>query len=71
MVSQQGPPHAKIFCVKCVITDFNNTELESYTTNGTSIIKAKQLSAEQALSQTKLEKPNLSNKKNSNLMFLH
>ena len=56
IIGQEGPPHAKVFQIKCVISDAKNAEVENYLASGTSINKAKQAAAEQALAQTKLER---------------
>lgn len=57
MVGESGPPHAKVYEIKCSLTDASGTDLEQYTANGSSIVKAKQAVAEIAWAQTKLEKP--------------
>merc|ERR1712127_647319 len=69
ILSENGPQHAKIFEVKCSLVDLKtNTNLESFTTSGSSHTKAKQNAAEIAINQTKLEIPTkeqLSKKKNA------
>ncbi len=58
VLDQTGPAHAKQFQVKCTIIDpTNNTPFETYTATGSSINKAKQYAAEQAINQSKLERP--------------
>ncbi len=57
LVSETGPVHAKVYEIKCSLTDATGADLETYTATGPNIVKAKQNVAELAWAQTKLEKP--------------
>lgn len=57
MINETGPAHAKVYEIKCSLTDANGVDLETYTGTGSSISNAKRNAAEVAWAQTKLEKP--------------
>jgi dsRNA-specific ribonuclease len=71
VISESGPPHAKTFEVKLSLIDSQkDSVVESYSSKGSSINKAKASAGETAIKETKLEKPtdeDIKNKKNGKL----